>query len=136
VAAEHTVEAVLARQDRSVDLYGYVCPGCGRRARRHPPLCPVAVRLTAEDAKRNNPHEWEGVLLDAARLYGGMYRCAWHPVARHFRAAAAEPEPDTGPYGEPGCRRHWTGIVWSPAEGVFVERNRNWHSDHDHPCDD
>lgn len=87
----------------------FPCPGCGLWDGAHPPLCPVAVRLTAADAQREGG-EWRARLISGSLFFVEIFGCRWNPAARHLRCAASDDPPaDDG--GEP--------LIYSPADDLF-----------------
>ena len=94
---------------RGYDDRFFPCPGCGRADGSHPPLCQVAVRLTAAHASRTGGEDWRAGLRAAAAFYAGLFGCHWVHVARHYRQAAADtPGAEDG---EP--------LAFAPADGLF-----------------
>lgn len=87
----------------------FPCPGCGRVDGAHPPMCQVAVRLTAASAARENG-DWRNRLLAASVFFVDLYGCRWSGPARHLRAAAA----DDPPSEEAGEK-----LEYAPADGLF-----------------
>jgi hypothetical protein len=87
----------------------FPCPGCGRRDGAHPPLCQVAVRLTAARAAAGGDG-WRAKLLAASLALADLYGCRWYPAVRHYRAAAADDPPADDP-GEP--------LAYAPADDLF-----------------
>jgi hypothetical protein len=87
----------------------FPCPGCGRADGAHPPMCQVAVRLTAAAAAREGG-DWRARLTAASLYFTDLFGCRWFPAARHLRAAAADDPPPTDP-GEP--------LVYAPADDLF-----------------
>jgi hypothetical protein len=85
------------------------CPGCGRGDGAHPPLCPVALRLTAADAAARGGL-WRDRLRASAAFFADLYGCLWFPAARHYREAAE----DDPPHGDPG-----EPLVYAPADNLF-----------------
>lgn len=89
----------------------FPCPGCGRDDGAHPPMCQIAVRLTAAHAARHGGATWRAGLRVVAAYYVGLFGCRWVHVARHYRAAAADDPPGPGDEGEP--------LAFAPAVGLF-----------------
>lgn len=91
------------------DAAPFPCPGCGRFDGAHPPMCQIAVRLTAADAARSGA-DWRERLRAASVFFGALYGCPWTPAARHYRMAAA----DDPPADEPG-----ESLAFAPADNLF-----------------
>jgi len=95
--------------DKPILAGSFGCPGCGRGDGSHPPLCQVAVRLTAAHAARSGG-DWRERLLAASVFYVNLFGCRWTTPARHYRAAAAD-DPPEGDAGE--------ALEFSPADWLF-----------------
>lgn len=100
----------MFRTPKAEPLYDHFpCPGCGRRDGAHPPLCPVAVRLTAADAQRAGG-EWRARLIAGSLFLVEIFGCRWFPAARHLRSAAQD-DPPADDDGEP--------LIYAPADELF-----------------
>lgn len=88
----------------------FPCPGCGRADGAHPPMCQVAVRLTAAAARTETRDDWRTRLTVASLFFVDLFGCRWFPAARHLRAAAAD-DPPADDRGEL--------LVYAPAEDLF-----------------
>lgn len=100
----------MSRPHKTEPLYDHFpCPGCGRRDGAHPPLCPVAIRLTAADAQRAGG-DWRARLIHGSLFFAELYGCRWNPAARHLRSAASD-DPPADDDGEP--------LIYAPAVGLF-----------------
>lgn len=87
----------------------FPCPGCGRTDGAHPPLCQVAVRLTAAEAASTGDG-WRSRLLLVSVHYVNLFGSRWNPIARHYRCAACD-TPDPTDRGEP--------LVYAPADNLL-----------------
>ena len=93
----------------------FLCPGCGRGDGAHPPMCQIAVRLTAANAAREGG-DWRSRLRAASVYFCELYGCRWCMPARHLRTAADDNPPPDEP-GEP--------LVYSPADNLFHSESKS-----------
>lgn len=93
----------------------FYCPGCDLRHPEHRPLCPVAVRLTAETVySAMKSRWWVACCVSMAKSCEAADGYVSDRV-RHWRAAAQEVLPETG------LATH--SMVWDGVRRLFIEQD-------------